>query len=269
MTSTVCNVAEFSFLTRLVRISPEVLLPVTAGYVRLLCPPPGWYVSECQPQIYHVRKPGPARWRHQHSTFSFQILTCVPFIVFPCLSRQHATRAVDRASLSNVMLYQPPPQAPRMLPVLFVPNNHTRMTSVLQVRMVGWLFRAHGQLCASHPWEVIVTTFTLTICMLTMDQGRASPPPDLSKDCGWGQNCIGQEVQCRFSDSFSNFLAVQKFSQAEVTYLIHFWYMKLFLNLDLLEVVMLHCMSCCIEKLFSCVIDEQREVSRYSLEYDY
>ncbi|XP_047000069.1 3-hydroxy-3-methylglutaryl-coenzyme A reductase [Schistocerca americana] len=38
------------------------------------------------------------------------------------------------------------------------------------------VFSAHGELCASHPWEVIVATLTLAISMLTVEQ-RASRLP--------------------------------------------------------------------------------------------
>ncbi len=37
----------------------------------------------------------------------------------------------------------------------------------LKARM-GSFFGAHGRFCASHPWEVIVTTVTLTVCVLSM-----------------------------------------------------------------------------------------------------
>ncbi|XP_014280269.1 3-hydroxy-3-methylglutaryl-coenzyme A reductase [Halyomorpha halys] len=37
--------------------------------------------------------------------------------------------------------------------------------------MVG-LYRAHGEFCASHPWEVIVATLTLTACILSIDTGN-------------------------------------------------------------------------------------------------
>ncbi len=33
---------------------------------------------------------------------------------------------------------------------------------------MGGFFGAHGRFCASHPWEVIVTTVTLTVCVLSM-----------------------------------------------------------------------------------------------------
>lgn len=35
--------------------------------------------------------------------------------------------------------------------------------------MATQLFRSYGEFCASHPWEVIVGTLTLTACMLTLD----------------------------------------------------------------------------------------------------
>ncbi|PNF35485.1 3-hydroxy-3-methylglutaryl-coenzyme A reductase [Cryptotermes secundus] len=59
--------------------------------------------------------------------------------------------------------------------------------------MVGWLFRAYGEVCASHPWEVIVATLTLTVCMLTVDQRPLRLPPDPYKDCDWRNNCSGLE----------------------------------------------------------------------------
>ncbi|RZC35616.1 3-hydroxy-3-methylglutaryl-coenzyme A reductase [Asbolus verrucosus] len=43
--------------------------------------------------------------------------------------------------------------------------------------MTARLFRAHGEFCATHPWEVIVATLTLAACMLTVDQQHPAPPP--------------------------------------------------------------------------------------------
>lgn len=40
--------------------------------------------------------------------------------------------------------------------------------------MTSRLFGAHGELCATHPWEVIVATMTLTACLLTVDRQQAS-----------------------------------------------------------------------------------------------
>lgn len=38
------------------------------------------------------------------------------------------------------------------------------------------LFKLYGELCATHPWEVIVTVLTFTVCFLTMDKHPASKP---------------------------------------------------------------------------------------------
>ena len=38
---------------------------------------------------------------------------------------------------------------------------------LLKARM-GRFFGAHGRFCASHPWEVIATIVTLTVCVLSM-----------------------------------------------------------------------------------------------------
>lgn len=46
--------------------------------------------------------------------------------------------------------------------------------------MASQLFHIHGKFCASHPWEVIVATLTLTLCMLFVDQqylSAALPKP--------------------------------------------------------------------------------------------
>jgi hypothetical protein len=73
--------------------------------------------------------------------------------------------------------------------------SRLQLASVFQVKMVGRLFRKLGEVCASHPWEVIVTTLTLTVCMLTVDQRPVGLPSDPYKDCDWRNNCVGLEVQ--------------------------------------------------------------------------
>ncbi|KAL0278245.1 UNVERIFIED_CONTAM: hypothetical protein PYX00_000115 [Menopon gallinae] len=60
--------------------------------------------------------------------------------------------------------------------------------------MVSRFFQAHGEICASHPWEVIVATLTLTLCMLTMEPKPSSVLPiDSEQKCGWRENCVGIE----------------------------------------------------------------------------
>jgi hydroxymethylglutaryl-CoA reductase (NADPH) len=74
-----------------------------------------------------------------------------------------------------------------------------RTVTVFQVKMVGWMFRTYGEVCASHPWEVIVSTLTLTVCMLTVDQRTMRRPLDPYKDCDTRNNCVGLEVQYTFA----------------------------------------------------------------------
>lgn len=50
--------------------------------------------------------------------------------------------------------------------------------------MLTRLFRMHGLLVASHPWEVIVGTVTLTICMMSMNMFTGN-----DQICGWNFEC--------------------------------------------------------------------------------
>lgn len=65
----------------------------------------------------------------------------------------------------------------------------------------GRLFRAHGEFCASHPWEVIVALITFTACMFSVDKGSSSSNsdplmPSAKPLChGWRESCDGFEAQ--------------------------------------------------------------------------
>ena len=50
--------------------------------------------------------------------------------------------------------------------------------------MLSRLFRAHGQLCASRPWEVIIGTITLTACLMSMSLFATN-----DHVCGWNYQC--------------------------------------------------------------------------------
>ncbi|KAL0192852.1 hypothetical protein M9458_011148, partial [Cirrhinus mrigala] len=50
--------------------------------------------------------------------------------------------------------------------------------------MLTRLFRIHGLFVASHPWEVIVATVTLTICMMSMNMFTGN-----NQICGWNFDC--------------------------------------------------------------------------------
>lgn len=75
--------------------------------------------------------------------------------------------------------------------------------------MICRLFRAHGEFCASHPWEVIVALLTLTACMLTVDktssaeQQTSSAPQSTNRhrQCqGWRDSCEGFEAEYNAAD---------------------------------------------------------------------
>ncbi|XP_034451637.1 3-hydroxy-3-methylglutaryl-coenzyme A reductase-like isoform X2 [Hippoglossus hippoglossus] len=61
--------------------------------------------------------------------------------------------------------------------------------------MLTHLFRMHGLLVASHPWEVIVGTVTLTICMMSMNMFTGN-----DQICGWNFDCPKTEEQILSSD---------------------------------------------------------------------
>ncbi|GLH03243.1 3-hydroxy-3-methylglutaryl coenzyme A reductase [Gryllus bimaculatus] len=93
--------------------------------------------------------------------------------------------------------------------------------------MVARVFRAHGELCASHPWEVIVATLTLTACMLTVDQQsqqqaeRGAPAPHAQhapaqRRCGLSPAaCFPIEAHCHLT-SAANLRAVKSISERAV-----------------------------------------------------
>ena len=58
-------------------------------------------------------------------------------------------------------------------------------------------FGAHGRFCASHPWEVIVTTVTLTVCILSMSVlsgGKVETFCGIKKPCH--KKSPEEEVRC-------------------------------------------------------------------------
>ncbi|XP_051957568.1 3-hydroxy-3-methylglutaryl-CoA reductase a isoform X2 [Xyrauchen texanus] len=56
--------------------------------------------------------------------------------------------------------------------------------------MLTRLFRIHGLFVASHSWEVIVATVTLTLCMMSMNMFTGN-----SQICGWNFDCPKLEEQ--------------------------------------------------------------------------
>lgn len=50
------------------------------------------------------------------------------------------------------------------------------------ITMLARLFRLHGLVVASHPWEVIVGTLALTVCLISMNSLTAS-----NQMCSWNE----------------------------------------------------------------------------------
>ncbi|XP_061118528.1 3-hydroxy-3-methylglutaryl-coenzyme A reductase-like isoform X2 [Conger conger] len=61
--------------------------------------------------------------------------------------------------------------------------------------MLNLLFRIHGLFVASHPWEVIVATVTVTICLMSMNMFTAK-----DQLCGWNYDCPKMEEPILSSD---------------------------------------------------------------------
>ncbi|XP_041373014.1 3-hydroxy-3-methylglutaryl-coenzyme A reductase-like isoform X2 [Gigantopelta aegis] len=55
--------------------------------------------------------------------------------------------------------------------------------------MLSRLFRAQGQFCASHPWEVIIGTVTTTLCLMSMSMFTGT-----ERVCGWNYICPREDI---------------------------------------------------------------------------
>lgn len=61
--------------------------------------------------------------------------------------------------------------------------------------MLGNLFYKHAHFCASRPWEVILSTLTLSACLASV--GIFTTP---DKVCGWNYECEQHQVVFFFSN---------------------------------------------------------------------
>ena len=111
--------------------------------------------------------------------------------------------------------------------------------------MLSRLFRMHGLFVASHPWEVIVGTVTLTICMMSMNMFTGN-----NKICGWNYECPKFEEVCEidlivdsitfwispFRDHIIKKLMSKIFISVFITYLkFSFTYIYLYLLIQILS----------------------------------
>ena len=65
----------------------------------------------------------------------------------------------------------------------FIPGPSTKNSMKAELSRY---FGIHGRFCASHPWEVIVTTVTLTVCVLSMSVLSGG---NVGKVCGINKPC--------------------------------------------------------------------------------
>lgn len=63
--------------------------------------------------------------------------------------------------------------------------------------MLARLFRLHGLVVASHPWEVIVGTIALTVCLVSMNSLSSS-----RQMCSWDECPKVEEVSVSDMSSF-------------------------------------------------------------------
>lgn len=56
--------------------------------------------------------------------------------------------------------------------------------------MLSNLFHTHGHFCASHPWEIIIGTITITTCLLSVSLFTAG-----TRICGWNYVCEKEKVE--------------------------------------------------------------------------
>jgi len=62
--------------------------------------------------------------------------------------------------------------------------EYSEAECVSEMGVLRRLFDAHGQLCASRPWEVIIATMTVILCTTSLSLFAAS-----DKICDWNYRC--------------------------------------------------------------------------------
>ncbi|KAF5281131.1 hypothetical protein FQR65_LT02997 [Abscondita terminalis] len=65
--------------------------------------------------------------------------------------------------------------------------------------MMVHIFLAHGRFCAAHPWEVIVTALTATMCMFTVEQHH--PNPELKHSMAIEDDCASCIHEVEYYDA--------------------------------------------------------------------
>lgn len=64
------------------------------------------------------------------------------------------------------------------------PSDPSQVLTRCVSTMLNGVFRLHGLMVASHPWEVIVGTIALTVCLMSMNNLATS-----DQICSWSNGC--------------------------------------------------------------------------------
>ncbi|KAJ7993745.1 hypothetical protein DPEC_G00257870 [Dallia pectoralis] len=105
------------------------------------------------------------------------------------------SRAISLDSRCRKPADRGPPQPESCLSSEQSLNGISTRRNRCSLTMLTGLFRMHGLLVASHPWEVIVGTVTLTICMMSMNMFTGN-----DQICGWNYDCPKMEELVLSSD---------------------------------------------------------------------
>ncbi|XP_071846092.1 3-hydroxy-3-methylglutaryl-coenzyme A reductase-like isoform X2 [Apostichopus japonicus] len=82
--------------------------------------------------------------------------------------------------------------------------------------MLSRAFWSYGRFCTSHPWEVIVGTLTVTICLMSMKYYTGEP-----QVCGWNYRCTEE------SDVMSSDVIIMSLARALAVFYVYLQFSKL------------------------------------------
>lgn len=82
--------------------------------------------------------------------------------------------------------------------------------------MLSRAFRTYGRFCSSHPWEVIVGTLTVTICLMSMKYYTGIP-----QVCGWNYRCNEE------NDTMSSDVIIMTLARALAVFYVYLQFSKL------------------------------------------
>ena len=91
--------------------------------------------------------------------------------------------------------------------LLMSDDNDSVQARFLRAKL-GKYFASYGRFCASHPWEVIVSCVTLTVCVLSMSifsGGKVAIPCSMASGCGEVKTVTSDDFEVRKHCQFVTF----------------------------------------------------------------